>query len=222
VTAILPLPVRFADCPDAVLTPVAGQSPLVRVVGGLAPTADVVVAAAEPLVEAVRETLDGQGFSSVRVVSAGESGGRAECLAAGLAARDRSLAHVLVHDIEWPVFSPDSPERVLAALRSGAVVAVPVAPVTDSVKAVDERGTLLSTVDRAQLRTLQYPRGFDAGLLAELVSRGTCGAFDELEAAMSRGVAVTAVDGDADALSAELPRDARYLAAVIGSRRDSR
>jgi len=59
VTAILPVPVGLAERRDAVFAQVAGTSPLVRVVRALEKRCDVVVAAAEPLAEAVRAALVG-------------------------------------------------------------------------------------------------------------------------------------------------------------------
>ncbi|AFM18295.1 4-diphosphocytidyl-2-methyl-D-erythritol synthase [Mycolicibacterium chubuense NBB4] len=219
-TAILPVPVCFADRPDAVFTPVAGQAPLVRAVRTLESSAQVLVAAAAPLADAVRETLDSQSFSRVRVVVAAPRGERAECVAAALRVVDGP--YVLVHDLEWPVFGADTAHRIAEALRGGAVAVVPAQPVTDSVKAVDEQGRLLATVDRAQLRTVQYPRGFDVTVLSALSARAGSGSFDEFEVALSEGVAVTLIDGDPAALHVELPRDGRYLAAVIASQQDDR
>ncbi|PRC53609.1 4-diphosphocytidyl-2C-methyl-D-erythritol kinase, partial [Mycobacterium sp. ITM-2017-0098] len=80
-------------------------------------------------------------------------------------------------------------------------------------------GAVTATVDRAPLRTVQYPRGFDAAVLARLIS-GAPEAFDEMEAGLSGNVAVSLVDGDIDSMSVELPGDSGYLAAVIEGRSD--
>lgn len=218
VTAVVPVPSRFAGRRAAVFGPVAGQSPLIRVVQALAEVGDVVVAAAETLVADIREELSGQGFSAVRVVTADSPGDRGQCVAAGL----RGLAagsHVVVQDIQWPIVGAAVLNRVVTALREGAVAVMPARPVTDSVKAVDA-GVLTATLDRAQLRTVQYPRGFVTEVLAELVNRSESGSFDELEAVLAAGTTVTLVEGDDEALSVELPRDTDYLAAFIVGRRD--
>ena len=67
---------------------------------------------------------------------------------------------------------------------------------------------------------MQYPRGFTADVLAQLVHRHRSGPFDELEAALSAGIPVTLIEGDDEALRVELPRDAGYLAALIATRQD--
>jgi 2-C-methyl-D-erythritol 4-phosphate cytidylyltransferase len=221
VTALLPVPEFFAPRRDAVLVPVAGQSPLLRIVATLVSVGDVVVCAAEPLVDELRNVLAGQDLPSVRVVGAEAPGSRAQCISAGLrACADESRPHVLLHDIRWPLVDPATLERVVAALRDGATAALPFCPVTDSIKAVDANGAVTATVDRAPLRTVQYPRGFDAAVLAHLISCGAQDTFDELEAVLADGVPVTLVEGDNDTTSVELPRDADYLAAIIEGRRD--
>jgi len=219
VTAVLPVPARFDERRDAVFTSVAGTSPLVRVVRALGDVGDVVVAVAGPLFDAVREALAGDQYSTVRVVAAESPGERVECVAAGL----RGLVDgndVVVHDIEWPIVGVGTLNRMVAALRDGAVAVMPTRPVTDSIKVIGADGVLTATLDRSQLRTAQYPRGFDADVLALLVKRNGSGTFDELEAALSAGTPLTLVEGDDEALSVELPRDTDYLAALIEGRQD--
>jgi len=219
VTAVLPVPARFDERRDAVFTSVAGTSPLVRVVRALGDVGDVVVAVAGPLFDAVREALAGDQYSTVRVVAAESPGERVECVAAGL----RGLVDgndVVVHDIEWPIVGVGTLDRIVAALRDGAVAVMPTRPVTDSIKVIGADGVLTATLDRSQLRTAQYPRGFDADVLALLVKRNGSGTFDELEAALSAGTPLTLVEGDDEALSVELPRDTDYLAALIEGRQD--
>ena len=112
----------------------------------------------------------------------------------------------------------DTLKQIVATLHDGSVAVLPVLPVTDSVKAVDARGVVTATEERSALRTVQYPRGFAADVLAMLVRQADSGSFDELEAALTAGTPLTLIDGDDEALSVELPRDADYLAAVIAGR----
>ncbi len=219
VTAILPVPVGFAERRDAVFAPVAGTSPLVRIVLALETACDVVVVTAGILADSVREALAGQNFSRVHVVVAGSTGERAQCVAAGLLGLDHG-AHVVLHDIEWPMVRAGTLDRIVAMLRAGAVAVLPSSRVTDSVKLIDAAGVLTATVDREQLRTVQYPRGFDADVLAVLVKQSGSDAFDELEALLSTGTPLTIIEGDDEALSVELPRDSDYLAALIENRQD--
>jgi 2-C-methyl-D-erythritol 4-phosphate cytidylyltransferase len=95
---------------------------------------------------------------------------------------------------------------------------MPARPVTDSIKAVEADGIVTATLDRSSLRTVQYPRGFAAEVLALLVNRNDTADFDELEATLSGGVPVAIVDGDDDAFHVELRDGTSYLGAFIESR----
>ncbi|MDA2893771.1 2-C-methyl-D-erythritol 4-phosphate cytidylyltransferase [Mycolicibacterium sp. BiH015] len=216
VTAILPVPTSLESRREAVFSPVAGLSPLARIVRSLAAAADVIVAAAAPLVDEVKTSLAAQGLSGTRVCVADDPGVPTNCIAAAL--RVPGVAEqVLLHDIAWPLVSPVTLARVMDALRDGAAAVLPVCPVTDSIKAVDSNGTVTATVERTPLRTVQYPRGFSAAVLSRLLTHD--GAV-ELDAVLASGVPVTYVDGDTDAMAVELPGDASYLAAVIEGRSD--
>jgi 2-C-methyl-D-erythritol 4-phosphate cytidylyltransferase len=123
-----------------------------------------------------------------------------------------------VHDLRQPLASPQVTDRVLALLREGNRVVVPALPVTDSVKAVDERGSVATTLNRSALRAVQYPRGFTVAHLTELLHRSPAGRDGVLEVAALGGGAITMVDGDSEAFVAELPRDAPFLEAIIACR----
>ncbi|WP_029114655.1 2-C-methyl-D-erythritol 4-phosphate cytidylyltransferase [Mycobacterium sp. URHB0044] len=215
VVAIVPLP---ADVPAAaVLAQVAGEAALVRVVGALigpnrVPQASVIVVAADPLMADVRACLDAAGLSGVPVLASGAPGTRRQCLASGIeyVGRERpSASHVLVHDHRHPLAPADVTDRVIAALRSGHPVVVPVLPMTDTVKAVDDRGAVIGTVDRTTLRTVQYPRGYERSVLAESI-------IGDME---WPDVPIATVDGDADGFAAELPADVDLLEAIRAAHR---
>lgn len=79
---------------------------------------------------------------------------------AGLAALEKSPPDfVLVHDAVRPLFSQALLGRALEAIKS-ASAAVPVTPVTDTVKRVDETGRVTETLDRNALRLTQTPQIF--------------------------------------------------------------
>jgi 2-C-methyl-D-erythritol 4-phosphate cytidylyltransferase len=210
--AILPLPVALAD---NAFTLLAGEAPLVRVARVMAGA--VVVAAAAPLVDRVRETLAVQGLSAVEVVSVEASGHRAQYLAAGLQHFAGAPRHVLIHDIRRPLAPESLRDRVIAALLAGSSVVMPALAVTDSVKSVDAQGSVTDTLDRSTLRTVQYPRGFTIDALNRLLA-GASDDFDELDEVLRGATPITLVDGDADAFVVELPRDTDYVEAIIACR----
>ncbi len=217
VTAILPVPAHLADRADAVLSPAADESPLIRAVRALDGVAPVIVAAAPMLADAVRESVLSQDFSRVTVVTAAGPGDAAGCVAAALA--HGSASAVLVHDVGWPLVDPDVVHRLVAALKSGASWVAPGRPVTDSIKAVDGDGVIVATLNRAELEVVQYPRGFAADVLRRAVCGAAADRFDDLDAVLSTHATLELVAGDPHAFGVELPRDADYLAAVMASRR---
>ena len=213
--AIVPLPTG-ADA-EACLAPIAGEPPIVRVVRALlgrvaAPRVAVVVA--EPLLARVRDILGAAGLSEVAVLA---GAGRTEAIRSCLEYLVRQpVSSVLLHDCRHPLAPGEVTDRVVAGLGAGHGIVVPVVPVTDSVKSVDERGVVVATVDRATLLTVQYPRGFAVATLRDLIARD---AADELDVALAAGLPVATVDGHADAARFSLPDDAALLHAIIASRR---
>ncbi|MBX7456288.1 2-C-methyl-D-erythritol 4-phosphate cytidylyltransferase [Mycolicibacterium sp. 3033] len=216
-TAIVPVPAHLADRADTVLTPIAGESAVIRVIRALADIATVVVAAAPALADAVEELLGAQGFSHVAVVSAAAPGDAARCVEAALE-HAAVTEDVLIHDVGWPLVNPAMVHRLVAELHDGAQWVAPARPVTDSIKAVDDDGVIVATLDRAELEVVQYPRAVTAEVLRRAVSGVAAARFDDLAVALSAQATLDLVTGDPDAFGVELPRDADYLAAVMASR----
>lgn len=218
--AIVPMP-RATDV-GAALT--GASPPLVRTVRALLgpgrlPEANVVIVAAVSHVPAVRAHLVDDGLSGIAVV--GDAGGtRRSCVSSGLehlARETVSPSHVLVHDPRHPLVPAAVTDRVLAALRDGSDMVVPVLAMTDSVKSVDAGGSVIGTVDRSALKSIQYPRGFTGSVLSELLAL-SIDDVDELFAILRVGVPITTVDGDGDGFRVELPADMTLLNAIIASR----
>jgi 2-C-methyl-D-erythritol 4-phosphate cytidylyltransferase len=211
--AIVPLP---ATVHAAAFAPVAGEVAFVRVVRALlgpVPTSGIVVVADESLVAEARACLASAGLSAVSVITSCAPGTRRQCLAAAvehLRREPHPASHVLVHDHRHPLAHGDLTERVIAGLRAGHPVVVPVVPMTDTVKVVDDRGAVVGTVDRTALRAVQYPRGYQSAVLAQSIT----GDADEFAVALAAGTPIATVDGDADAFAAELPTDAPLLDAI--------
>jgi 2-C-methyl-D-erythritol 4-phosphate cytidylyltransferase len=223
VSAIVPL--AMPDAEDVAFVTVAGEALVSRVVRALLDVVSgsgrIVVAVAEPLADAVRRILADGNLLSAHVVAAAGSGTRGDCLAAALECvhgQGTTPHAVLVYDLRQPLPVRDVCDRVIAALCAGSPVVFPVLPVTDSVKAVDGHGRVTRTLDRSTLQIVQYPRGFAADRLDELLARRASENFDEIAEAIAAAAPVTTVQGDAAGFIAELPRDAEFVEAVIASR----
>jgi len=124
------------------------------------------------------------------VVTGGET--RAASVRAALAEIPDEALVVLVHDAARPFVTEDVIARVLAPLSEGYDGAVPVVPVSDTVKRV-RGGDVVETLDRDGLVVAQTPQAFlAAALRGAAAGEGTdCASLVE-----SRGGRIKAVEGD--------------------------
>jgi 2-C-methyl-D-erythritol 4-phosphate cytidylyltransferase/2-C-methyl-D-erythritol 2,4-cyclodiphosphate synthase len=111
----------------------------------------------------------------------------------------RSPDIVLVHDAARPFASAGLIGRAIAAVqKTGA--AIPVLPVTDTVKRVDEAGTVEATLDRSALRLVQTPQAFAFPTLLEAHRRAAAQGRDDFtdDAALAEwaGMKVTVFAGE--------------------------
>ncbi|SFP52760.1 2-C-methyl-D-erythritol 4-phosphate cytidylyltransferase [Amycolatopsis arida] len=157
--ALVAVDERPAGCPD-VLTPIRGEPVLTHAVRGLLAVVDRVVLAAPP---DRSEAYSRAAGAPVHVLHCADPGTAARLAwSAGLLA-DAEV--VLVHDPLRPFVPAEVIRAVVDAVRRGAPSAVPVEPVTDTIKAVDAGGTVTGTHDRAVLRVVQSPHAFRPDLL---------------------------------------------------------
>ena len=91
---------------------------------------------------------------------------RQESVERGLAALPGDAEHVLIHDGARCLVDPHLFDRCAAAVQGGEAV-IAAAPVTDTIKRVDERGLIKETQDRSQLWAAQTPQGFAVAALRE-------------------------------------------------------
>jgi 2-C-methyl-D-erythritol 4-phosphate cytidylyltransferase len=130
-------------------------------------------------------------------VSACVAGGatRADSVRNALAQVADDAAVVLVHDAARPLVDDGVIERVLRALKEGWDGAVPVLPVTDTIKRVDG-DRIVETIDRSALRAAQTPQAFVAPVLRDAFAGDVSTASDCASLVEARGGRVTAVQGD--------------------------
>ncbi len=125
---------------------------------------------------------------------------------------------VLVHDAARCLV-PDSVIRaVVEAVRAGNRAVVPVLPVTDTVKQVDENGVVFATVDRAVLRIVQTPQGFDPELLRHAYAAADGAATDDAGLVEQLGEVVTTVPGHPHAFKITTAVDLTIAEALAGAR----
>lgn len=198
--------VRLGPGAPKALRPLGGEPLLVHAVRGLsrAPSVGLIVVAAPPTAAAeVADLL--AGIAAVTVVRGGAT--RQASVAAALAAVPEHVEIVLVHDAARALAPPSLVERVAAAVRDGHDAVVPVLPVVDTVKRVDDDAYVTGTVARDELRTVQTPQGFRRKVLAAAHARARDEHTDDAGLVERDGGRVYCVPGSERALKITRPFD---------------
>lgn len=130
---------------------------------------------------------------------------------------------VLIHDAARAFVTPAVISRAIAAAaRTGA--AIPVVPVTDTIKHVGATGEVDATPDRAQLRIAQTPQAFHFATILEAHRRAAHEGRDDFtdDAAIAEwaGLTVATFEGDLANMKLTTPedfaREEARLAAALG------
>jgi 2-C-methyl-D-erythritol 4-phosphate cytidylyltransferase len=141
---------------------------------------------------------------------------RSASVRAGLAAVPAEADVVLVHDAARPLAPPELFDAVLAAVDAGADGAVPGLPLSDTVKRVAADGTVVETLDRTELVTVQTPQAFRArALRAAHAAEGE--ASDDAALVEAIGGRVVVVPGAVAAAKVTGPGDLPALEAGLPS-----
>jgi 2-C-methyl-D-erythritol 4-phosphate cytidylyltransferase / 2-C-methyl-D-erythritol 2,4-cyclodiphosphate synthase len=117
---------------------------------------------------------------------------------------------VLIHDAARPFVSMDVISRAIeAAERTGA--AIPVIPVTDTVKLVSTSGHIEATPERARLRIAQTPQAFRFDMILDAHRRaaqeGRADFTDDAALAEWAGLTVATFEGDVANMKMTTPED---------------
>jgi 2-C-methyl-D-erythritol 4-phosphate cytidylyltransferase len=174
---------------------------------------DIVVVTAPPdSVDAFSELVP-----TAQVVAGGAT--RQESVRLALAVLPPEVDVVLVHDAARALVPPDVVRRVLAALDAGADAVVPVLPLADTVKEVDDERAVVRTIDRSSLRAVQTPQGFRRDVLERAHASGLSAATDDAALVEAIGGGVMTVDGSPEALKVTTPFDLIVAEAILDRRR---
>jgi 2-C-methyl-D-erythritol 4-phosphate cytidylyltransferase len=146
---------------------------------------------------------------------------RSASVRAGLAAVPADAEVVLVHDAARPLAGAELFGVVLAAVREGADAAVPVVPVTDTIRTRPGGGDPGRTLDRATLVAVQTPQGFRAEVL-RAVHAGDPEGTDDASLVDDAGGRVVLVDGHAANRKITEALDLEIAAALLVAHGDPR
>ncbi|MEU4798644.1 2-C-methyl-D-erythritol 4-phosphate cytidylyltransferase [Streptomyces sp. NPDC023327] len=157
------------------------------------------------------------------VVPGGES--RQESVRAGLDALPPGVDIVLVHDAARPLVPVETVDGVIAAVREGAPAVVPALPLADTVKQVEPATvpgaaeSVVATPERARLRAVQTPQGFDRATLVRAHESVTGPVTDDAGMVEQLGLPVVVVPGHEEAFKVTRPLDLLLAEAVLARRR---
>ena len=124
---------------------------------------------------------------------------------------------VLIHDAARALTPPSLIVRVVQALHDGHPAVVPGLPVSDTIKAIDANGVVLGTPERAGLRAIQTPQGFQTEVLRRAYDRAAAGGFtDDASVVETTGTPVLVVEGDPLAFKITTQTDLLLAHALLG------
>jgi 2-C-methyl-D-erythritol 4-phosphate cytidylyltransferase len=156
------------------------------------------------------------------VVPGGDT--RQESVKLGLDVLPPGIDIVLVHDAARPLVPVDTVDAVIEAVRDGAPAVVPALPLADTVKEVEPRTggspePVVATPERARLRAVQTPQGFDRDTLLHAHETVTDGVTDDASMVEQLGKPVVVVPGHEEAFKVTRPLDLVLAEAVLARRR---
>jgi len=128
---------------------------------------------------------------------------------------------VLIHDAAR-CFTPTSVfERVANAVIETGSAVIPVLPVVDTIKSVNQ-DVILETVNRDELRIAQTPQGFFREQIVKGYATATEDFTDDASLLQSQGVLVTSVLGDPMAFKITVQADLEYAELLLGNKPEQR
>lgn len=159
-------------------------------------------------------------WASVKVIAGGAT--RQQSVAAGLAVLPKSVEFVLVHDAARALTPSALHAAILTQLTDkGAQAVIPVLPVTDTIKVVDD-DVVMRTLDRASLRAVQTPQGFTRAALERAhqvaATQGIDDVTDDAGMCEAAGIAVRTIAGDPMAFKITRPLDWTLAEAMVQQR----
>lgn len=196
---------------------------MVRAVDGLLESGQVghvVVAVREPDLGVMRELFD-----DVRVSVVPGGVDRLSSVRAALRAgldRHPDAHTVLVHDAARAITPASLVAELVTAIEAGRSAVVPVLPLADTVKQVDESGAVCGTADRSSLRAVQTPQAFRTDVLRRAYDAvpedgaGEVAVTDDAGLVERLGEPVHTVPGHPLAFKITTPWDLRLAELLVG------
>lgn len=182
---------------------------------------DIIVVTRNEKVMEIAGLCRSYGITKTRQVICGGSTRAASSLA-GVSAVRSGARLIAIHDGARPLVTNELVERAVYAARD-KMAAVPALKSTDTLKAVDDEGNIVATVDRAHTYRVQTPQVFDADLIKGALTKAAFQGLaitDDCSAVEMMGVKVAAVEGDENNIKLTDPSDILLANAILKDRGD--
>ena len=151
----------------------------------------------------------------IRVIEGGDTRGASVGLAVGALPDDVDV--IAVHDAARPLVAAEVVAKCIDVAAAG-VGAVAGCPAVDTMKTVDDEGTIVGTPDRSTLWHAHTPQVFPARLLREAYARGDGAATDDAALVERIGGVVRMVDDGGANPKVTTPRDVMVAEALLRGR----
>jgi 2-C-methyl-D-erythritol 4-phosphate cytidylyltransferase len=181
----------------------------------------ILVVAPEDLEQMKTKFGPNLGFMGVKLVEGGLE--RHDSVANGLAAVRDDAEFVAVHDAARVCVAADWIDRLFeAAAKTGA--AIPVVPITATLKRVGPEGQITETVPREGLHLAQTPQFFRRDIITAAYAAlreqgqaltGNAPPTDDAQVVVAAGFPVTAVDGDSRNIKITTRDDLKLASAIL-------
>ena len=163
---------------------------LEHAVANLAPVAQLLIVTAPAGYEAEYKKLLGE---EVEVITGGVL--RSDSIRIAIAKIPNNYEYVLVHDAARALASTRLASEVINQLIRGQQAVIPTLEVIDTIKEVDNQGYVRNTLNRAALKIVQTPQGFNRSVL-ERAHQASEDATDDAALVEALGIKVKTIAGE--------------------------
>ena len=203
---------------DKVFLPLLGRPLLTHTVSAFESchsVSEIVLVLGEHNIEKGRDLADRESWSKLTHICLGGER-RQDSVKAGLD-RLTGCEWVMIHDGARPCVTAEIAEAGLARARETGA-AVPVIPLSDTVKRLDTHGSIVETPPRSELWAVQTPQVFRADLLRHAYTLSLDGATDDASLVERMGHAVGTFSGSPENIKVTTQVDMLLAEAILSGR----
>jgi 2-C-methyl-D-erythritol 4-phosphate cytidylyltransferase/2-C-methyl-D-erythritol 2,4-cyclodiphosphate synthase len=178
-----------ADLPKSLIK-LIDKTLLEHAVANLAPVAQLLIVTAPAGYEKEYKKILGE---EVEVITGGVL--RSDSIRIAMARIPNNYEYVLVHDAARALASTRLASEVINQLIRGQQAVIPTLEVIDTIKEVDNQGYVRNTLNRASLKIVQTPQGFNRSVL-ERAHQASEDATDDAALVEALGIKVKTIAGE--------------------------